>query len=280
LSEPVPDDRILPITRAVAAVVIPFLIAAFIILYGFPTETGQLFAWKLQPTMSAMMLAAAYAGGIYFFVAVLLGKRWHRVKVGLLPVTAFASSLGIATIIHWDRFNHAHVAFYAWAGLYFSTPLIVLAVWLLNRGRDPLLPEARDAVIPPGARLAVGAAGAVTLAIAIVLLVHPQVLITAWPWKLTPLTGRVMAALFALPGVVGLGVAMDARWSAARTILQSQCFAILLILVAVYRARREFDWEGAAAWLFTGGLSGMALMIAVLYVLMEREVGRAPVTRT
>ena len=65
-------DRILPETRWVAALVIPFLVAAFVILYIFPQETARLFAWKLQPPMSAMMLTAAYAGGIYFFTGVLL----------------------------------------------------------------------------------------------------------------------------------------------------------------------------------------------------------------
>lgn len=269
-----PDDRILPVTRAVAALVIPFLVVAFVILYVFPGDTERLFAWKLQPTMSAMMLAAAYAGGIYFFAAVLFGRYWHRVKVGLLPVTAFASSLGVATALHWDRFNHGHVAFLAWSGLYFSTPLIVLGVWLWNRGRDPGRPEAEDAVIPAAARLVVGAVGVVTLLVAIALMLLPQALIAVWPWKLTPLTARMMAALFALPGVVGIGVAMDERWSAARTILQSQCFSIALILLAVYRAEREIDWDSLAAWLFTGGLAAMAVMIALLYVYMEGRVRR------
>jgi hypothetical protein len=256
----------------VAALVIPFLVAAFVILYIYPTETERLFAWKLQPTMSAMMLAAAYAGGIYFFVAVLFGKRWHEVKVGLLPVTAFASSLGLATAIHWDRFNHSHISFFAWAGLYFSTPFIVLGVWLLNRRRDPLQREASDIAIPSAARLAIGVVGVITLLIAAVLMIQPQLLIAVWPWKLTPLTARMMAALFALPGVVGLGVAVDERWSSGRTILQSQFFSILLILLAVYRARHEFDWSGTSAWLFTAGLSGMAGMIALLYFYMERAL--------
>jgi hypothetical protein len=81
-----------------------------------------------------------------------------------------------------------------------------------------------------------------------------------------------MAALFALPGVVGLGVAMDERWSSARTILQSQFFSIALILLAVYRANHEFDWSSTSAWLFTGGLAGMAGVIGLLYLYME---GRA-----
>jgi uncharacterized membrane protein YbhN (UPF0104 family) len=78
-----PDDRILPATRLVATLVIPFLVAAFVILYVFPTETERLFAWKPQPTVSAMTLAAAYASGIHFFAALLGLRRGHRVKVGL-----------------------------------------------------------------------------------------------------------------------------------------------------------------------------------------------------
>ncbi|HRW50903.1 MAG TPA: hypothetical protein P5333_25465, partial [Caldilinea sp.] len=85
-----PTDRILAATRWVAALVIPFLVVAFIILYFAPTQTAALFAWKLQPTMSAMMLGSAYAGGIYFFTGVLAASQWHRIKVGFPPVIAFA----------------------------------------------------------------------------------------------------------------------------------------------------------------------------------------------
>lgn len=41
---------------------------------------------------------------------------------------------GIATVIHWDKFTHDHVAFWLWAGLYFTTPFLVFAVWAANRG--------------------------------------------------------------------------------------------------------------------------------------------------
>ena len=119
------NDRILAATRWVAALVIPFLVVAFIILFILPQETERLFAWKIQPTMSAMMLGADYAGGIYVFTGVLRSKFWHTIKVGFLPVTAFASLLGIATILHWDKFNHSHISFFAWTGLYFTSPFIV-----------------------------------------------------------------------------------------------------------------------------------------------------------
>jgi len=60
-------NQILLVTRWLVGVVLPFLVTAFVILFIFPNQTEKLFAWKIQPAMSAMMLGAAYAGGIWFF---------------------------------------------------------------------------------------------------------------------------------------------------------------------------------------------------------------------
>jgi hypothetical protein len=262
-------DRILPGTRWVAALVIPFLVAAFAILFFFPQQTGALFAWKIQPSMSAMMLGAAYAGGIYFFGMVLRARQWHTIKVGFLPVISFASLLGVATLLHWDRFNHDHISFFAWAGLYFTTPFIVLFVWLRNRGQDPGPLDRQEVTIPNLARWCIGGLGVITLAVSLSLFLAPLLMIGIWPWTLTPLTARVMSAMFALPGLVGLGLALDARWSAAQIILQSQGFSILLILAAAFLARQDINWANPGSWLFTGGLTAMFAAIVVLYGIMQ-----------
>ena len=267
--EPAPaTDRILAVTRWVAALVIPFLVVAFIILYFAPTQTAALFAWKLQPTMSAMMLGAAYAGGIYFFTGVLAASQWHRIKVGFPPVIAFASLLGIATLLHWDRFTHDHISFWAWAGLYFTTPFIVFITWLRNRREDPGALAAGDVAIPRALRWLVGTIGIVTLLISVLLFVSPERMIALWPWTLSPLTARVASAMFALPGLVGLGIALDQRWSAAQLILQAQALSIALILLAAWRAWGEFDPANPAALLFVGGLAGLLVGIFLFYVWM------------
>ena len=262
-------DQILPETRWVAVLVIPFLVVAFVILYLLPHETERLFAWKLQPTMSAMMLGAAYAGGIYFFTALLRSTQWHRVKVGLLPVTSFAGLLGIATILHWDRFNHSHISFYAWAGLYFTAPIIVFIVWLRNRAQDAGAEEEGEATLPIAVRWISAVVGAITLAIGLFLFVTPAIMIQVWAWTLSPLTARVMGAMFALPGVVGLGMALDARWSAARIIVESQGFSILLILLAALRARAEIDWANWTSWAFVLGLGGLVACLGLLHGSMQ-----------
>src|SRR5258707_12599850 len=113
------DDRVRPLTRGVSLAIVPFLLVAFAVLYPWPTDSGRLFAWQIRPTLTAMVLASAYLGGAYFFLRAGFARSWGSVKAGFVPVGVFASLLGVATIVHWNKFLHTHVAFWLWAGLYF-----------------------------------------------------------------------------------------------------------------------------------------------------------------
>lgn len=263
------DDRMLPETRWLAVLIIPFLVVAFIILYFWPHDTDKLFAWTIKPAMTPMMLAAAYAGGIYFFARVVLAKRWHLVKLGFLPVTTFATLLGIATLLHWDRFNHSHIAFFTWAALYFTTPFLVLGVWLRNRTTDPESAKPNEVLIPQVIRLFIAIIGVITLGVSLLLFLQPALMVRLWPWMLTPLTARVVGAMFALPGVVGLGIAREKRWSAARIILEAQAFSLVMILIAAARAWSDFEQSNPLTWLFVSGISFLFLALAVLYASIE-----------
>jgi len=264
-------DAVLPLTRWLALVIIPFLVVAAALLYIWPNNTDQTFAWAIKPSMTAMMLAAAYMGGIVFFVQVLRARSWHSIKVGFLPVTAFAGLLGIATILHWDRFNHSHISFFTWTALYFTTPFLVFGVWLRNRKFDAPKTTWNELLLPGTLRYILGAVGILTMLVSLGLFLFPQIMISAWPWTLTPLTARVLGAMFALPGMVGLGIALEPRWSAARIILQAQGFSILMILIAAARAWGNFNPSNPVTWLFLGGLAALLVLIIALYASMERK---------
>ena len=265
-------DRIFPATRWVSAIIVPFLLAAFVILYLFPDHTQQLFAWGIQPRMSAMMLAAAYFGGAYFFVRAATNARWHWVKVGFLPVTTFATLMGIATILHWDRFNHSYLAFFAWVGLYFTTPFIVFLLWLRNRSADPGPTDTSpNLLVPNVVRLVIGVVGSLTLLTSIVLFLQPGFMISTWPWQLTPLTARVMGALFALTGVGELTIALDVRWSAVRIALQSQMIGIALIALAIALSWSNFHQANPMTWVFIASVLFLLVASPLLYIWMERR---------
>ena len=90
------DDRVFTETRALGAIIVPFLVVAFALLYFFPDDTRHWFAWDVQPTITPLMMGAGYIAGAYFFIRVARETRWHRIQVGFLPVTAF-------TLLHGHR---------------------------------------------------------------------------------------------------------------------------------------------------------------------------------
>lgn len=247
-------DGVLRITRILSALIVPILVAAFVMLYLFPEDTGLLFAWPVKPPMSALMLGATYLGGAYFFTRAAIARHWRSVSLGFLPVTAFAAILGIATALHWDRFTHGHISFILWAFLYFTLPVVIPLVWYRNRranqGKVPLL-EPR---LPLLLIVILGILGAILVAVSLILLFYPTIMIPLWPWALSPLTARVLSAMFALPGLVGWGVAIDGRWSSARIPLQAQTISIILILLGLGRAQGDVAWSRWESWLFVGGL--------------------------
>jgi hypothetical protein len=256
-------DRVLGMTRILAVIIVPILIAAFLILYLFPNDSGRLFAWPIKPPMSAMMLGATYLGGAYFFTRVALSRQWHTVRLGLIPVTTFAGIMGIATILHWDKFTHGHFSFMLWAFLYFTLPFVIPLVWYLNQRANRGQRAGTEKQFSNGLRLATGALGAIMLLSSAILLIFPQFMIPIWPWTLSPLTARVMAAMFALPGLVGLGVAIDGRWSSASIIFQAQAIAILFFLLAIVLDRDELQWNQLRSWIFLASLLMVVLLIGL-----------------
>lgn len=261
------DDRVLPYTRGLSLAIIPFLLVAFVVLYLFPGDTRHLFAWTIKPTMTPMVLASAYLGGAYFFARVLREPRWNVVKTGFLSVALFAALLGVASIIHWDKFNHRHVAFWLWAGLYFTTPFLVAGGWLANR-RVAAPAAADERRLGRAARWIVGVTGLLALGQGIAMFVAPAQVIAIWPWTLTPLTCRVVGAVFCL-GSAGIGVLIDPRWTTVKLMLQVEALMVALMLIGAGRAHAEFDTTRPVTWLMLGGFVAVLLGSAYLWYAME-----------
>src|SRR5437016_13634020 len=144
-----PNDRIYGFTKFVAALLGAVVLYAFIVLYFFPTQTKQLFAWPIAPPMTAMFIGASYVNGVIFFAAVLLGNKWHRVWAPHIGVFVFATLLLIATILHWDRFTHGHPVFYIWDFIYVVAPILTPIALFRNIREAQHLPVALNAVGPP-----------------------------------------------------------------------------------------------------------------------------------
>jgi hypothetical protein len=263
------DDRVLRYTRGLAVFITPFLLVAFVILYLLPSRTATLWAWPIAASMTSMTLASAYLGGAYFFVLVVRSRHWHEVSMGFPAVTTFASLLGVATLLHWDKFLHSHLAFWLWAGLYFTAPFLVAGAWIVNR-RYAVPPGPEDVLLRPRERAVVVGLALVSLATGVTMFVAPAALSGSWPWLLTPLTCRVMAATFCLGGAC-VGVWFDPRWSAVRLMLQVEAVMLALMLLAAVRARHELIGSRPLAWPLLVGV--LATLVGSAYLWRTYEPG-------
>jgi hypothetical protein len=267
------DEHVLVSTRLLALVIIPFLLGAFVILYGFPRHTARLFAWPIKPTMTSMVLASAYLGGAYFFVRVFWARHWTVIKGGFVPVVLFAGLLGLATVLHWDVFSHQHVTFWIWATLYFTTPFLVFGAWLANR-RTAAVPAAEELRLSRPARWVVGVIGFFALVQGLVMFLAPGLVAPSWPWSVTALSCRVIGAMFCL-GVAGLVVLTDPRWRTIKLLLQVEMIMVTLMLFAAFRAVPEFDPHNGLTWLLGGGFVAILAGSIYLWVVMTARARRS-----
>ncbi|MGH9224788.1 MAG: hypothetical protein ACRD2W_13660 [Acidimicrobiales bacterium] len=274
-----PDDRVLKVTKAVSVAIVPVLTAAFVILYGFPNETEKLWSWTMEPSMTAMVMGGGYLSGAYFFFRAATVREWHRVAWGFVGVTLFATLLGIATIVHWDRFNHDHVSFWAWALLYFSTPALIPWLWARNRRNDPGPLAPGDRLVPTPIRAVMATVGGLQLVIAGVMYFRPTVVAAYAPWNLTPLTCRSLSAFVAFPAVAYLAFALDRRWSSFQILIEVAIIGMALIGIAAIRARAEFVASDAVVWGWRIGLVFALGALLALRLAMSRPAPPEPLVK-
>lgn len=256
-------DRILPETRLTAGLVIPFLVLAFLILYLRPQESGARFAWEIKPLLMAMYIGAGYLGGAYLFLRTLTGRTWHQVQAGFWPVTAFATSMLLITILHWERFDIQHFPFQLWLILYIVTPVLIPIIWFRNRRQDPHTLSPGDKEVPQLSRMIMGLIGLVFILLTVIGFLFPERLMAVWVWTLTPISARILSGWFLLLGVGGLAIAGEKRWSAWRVPLESIAIWQALVLIAALMRPEDFisgswlNWYTVSVLAILGGITGI-----------------------
>ena len=263
------NDAIFTLTRWVLGIVVVFLVTAFVILFFMPDRTGELFAWHITPNLSSMFLGAACLGGAWILSQVAIGKYWHRVHAVFPAVTVFTVAMLIATILHWDRFAHGNIASLIWVFLYIVSPVLIPFLWIYNRPTDTHQPEASDAVISPMVRLVTRILGTVVLLFITIGFLFPTIPISIWPWKLTPLTARILCGWLSVIGISAWMLSSDSRWTAWRCMLEGIFLAVFFILIAMFMKPAELT-TGVINW-FTGFLLIVLVGIPSFYLRMEGQ---------
>jgi hypothetical protein len=81
-----------------------------------------------------------------------------------------------------------------------------------------------------------------------------------WPWTLTPLTGRAIAAWLLGVGTAAFLMAREKNLASCRAPLVTYALLPVLELAALLRFRNSIDWGSAGVWLFLVVLASMLLV--------------------
>lgn len=235
------------------------VLIAGIQLFGFPGRTDEIFAWTIGSQMSA-----AFLGGFYLAAAVLALRSareptWSRARLGVPGVLLFVWLTLAATLLHLDLFHldeggaRAQIAGWTWLVIYIvEPPLLLLAFALQLRApggnperSDPLPGSYRGLLLAQAAAL--GALGGVLFAV-------PLDVADIWPWQLTELTGRAIAAwLLALSGLLA-AVAWEGDRSRIRLGIYMVVALVAFQAIAAARFGEELDLSSASALVYLAAL--------------------------
>lgn len=239
-----------------------FLLVAGIQVFLLSTRTDELFAWTIDSRMSA-----AFLGGLYLSAAVLalLSAReptWSRARLGVPGVLVFVWLTLAATLLHLDLFHldegglKAQAAAWIWLVIYVvEPPLLVLAFVLQLRapGGNP----SRSDPLPGPYRALLLAQAAALLALGAVLFAVPLEVAEIWPWQLTELTGRAIAAwLIALSGLLA-AIVWEGDGSRIRLGAYMIVALVALQMIALARYGEELELSSAAALVYLASLASL-----------------------
>jgi uncharacterized integral membrane protein len=259
-SNPFPARGLAPAVQAVLISSLILVLLAGVQLFIFTEHTGRFFAWTISSPLTAAFFGASYWGTIPAFLALWTqrGLRWQNARHGAAGVIVFGGSTLLATLLHLDKFHMDSVTGWVWLVIYVLVPTAGLVVAVTqNRIHTEHAPPL--APMPGWARAACTDFGGAVLAFGVGLFAFPDGVGAAWPWGLTPLTARTIAAWLLGLGTVLILAARDGDWNNAQFLTATMFVLGFLQFAALARYPAEMTW-GPAGWVYVASLTFMVLM--------------------
>src|SRR4051794_20016768 len=225
---------------------------AVIALFVLSTETDRFFAWTIAPPLTAALMGAGYAAGLLLVVLSLRDPVWANSRLAVLTILAFTLLTLAATVLHIDKFHLqpefaalpwlARAAAWFWLTVYVLIPL-AMVVCLVRQERTPGRDPVAAHPVPRLLRVALAVEAAVLLGVGATLWAAPSTATSLWPWPLTPLTARVVAAWLIAFGVAAALAAVTGDLARLRTSTVAYTVFGGLSLVALARFSDTVDWS-------------------------------------
>jgi hypothetical protein len=235
-----------------------FTLGAGVQTFVFAERTDRVFAWTIASPLTAAMIGSFYWAAAATALLSARRREWANARVGLPGVTAFVVLTTLATLLHLETF-HLHetggpaIAAWVWLVVYLLEPFLLAAAWWQQSrtlGVDPM----PRAPLPAWVRLLVGVQAVVALVAGAALFVAPAEVAKVWPWGLTPLAARALAAW--LVGYGGVALVAWREGDRERVVpgLAGSVALASFAGISFLRYGEEVAWSRPGAWVVAGVL--------------------------
>ena len=239
-----------------------------VLLLLFPSNPDRYFAWTVRPPIAAAWFGAAYIFRTYFFWVNWREGDWRRVYVFQWGNFVFSTILILATLIHRSRFNWHIASAWIWLVLYLAEPLWVLYLLWQHRAEQG---DSAPVPIASSLRIVLAVEAVLFAVVGAALFLMPERIGASWPWSLTPLNARAMAA-WALGWAVWAGsMAVNRDWRSVRLAMQTQIVFGLALILALVLYLPQFDFARLATWLYAGFAIALPALAIFFYWRGERR---------
>jgi hypothetical protein len=265
---PPEGSQVRTLSRAPRGLLVGFVVLTALAtnqLYILSTHTDAYFAWTIQPPLTAAFLGAGYAAGLVLVLLGLRARAWAEARIAVVTVAVFSALTLLATVLHRDRFHFhadgaiARFAAWFWLAIYIVVPVALIVLTVLQQRRPGVDPPRRH----PAPAWLIGAfavQGLVMLVVGVALYAKPSTATTLWPWTLTPLTARAVAAWLIAFGVAAVLTLVE------RDLNRLAAGAVAYTLFGVLQLLALPRYGGVARWGSGAGIGYLVVLITVVPV--------------
>jgi hypothetical protein len=262
------ETAVRPVTTGMRVLLVAFTaltVLAFVALDVLATRTADFFAWTIEPPATAAFLGSGYAAGTLLVALTLRTRAWTNARVAVLTVLVFTVLTLGATLLHLDKFHFGADGVVAWAAAWFWLAIylvvpVALAVLVVLQRRAPGADPPVGPPMPSWLALVLAAQGTLLIAVGVALYVAPATAAALWPWPLTPLTARAVAAWLIAFGVAAVLTLVE------RDLNRLAAGAVAYTLFGVLQLLALPRYGGVARWGSGAGIGYLVVLITVVPV--------------